>query len=1104
MKLSITAKWIYGITQVLIFVMIMAGAAIITVAGWLMLEPREIPELTSAIQKSLNKEKSPYYLTVEKTILALGDLSHPLEVIIRDVSLQSAQKKEVVRIPTLQISLDLWSLFMGEVQLEKVTLLEPSLAIFQDEDGVFYLSAKEDKKAIALRDLFSSTSTQDKDSALFAKKMVELDLVSGNLSFSSALNHLGINIPTVDVSLRQSQGIFRGRADLKALQKGQKDAQLDVYFTYDPTLLDALVRLDFKALKLANYADVITQLNSFKEVDLPVTGMAELELKLPKTIKRFEVDVRDAGVGSFRYEPYFNHKMTVTQLAIKGNYDADKKQARLDHFEYASKKGAKIFVEGEWSEDAQEKMALKGRAQVTGMSKKLLINLWPVGVAMNPRTWIDSSVIDAFIPSARIVMNAPVGAFDLEALPEEVLSGTIDVQNAEVNYSEGFPHVKNGNGKVMLTGNTLTAILQNATTLNDTKLSGEGKVYISSLVATDTPITIDLPVYTSTQDVLEFLKSTPYKLPTSVNLNQETVTGNLFGDVHMFVLDKPSPAEDDVTFKIAMDAKGFGQTKFYKGMDVNKASGKVLATDKDFTVDASGLYDGQRVQLSAVMQKSGENYRVKTTMPHEKLKAFGIESEPYVYGDVGVSLDWKEIYNHGAQFNADIDLTPAEIRIADIKYLKEAGVPATLKLKGEENPSGYEIPDFTLEIPDRKDALKGAVNLSPSGEIKEVNLRGIDFAGTKGQALYRPIPGGYFVRASGEVLDLSYRDDGEEKKKNNPVKIVAEALPKPEVKIPALDVDFQFKKAVTSKDGKNILHDLKFVAQCDTVICKSMDFTTNAGAAAPFTLNIGYQNGKRVLTSYTPNAGLVLRNMNLFDSMKDGEMQISGIFQDELPTHPLVGKLTIGAHRVKDVPMLTKLLTVATFTGIVDALSGEGLMFQKLDVPFRKEGMVIRLENAKSAGPSIGLTAEGNIDLNQDSINLSGVVIPAYMFNAIIRSIPVLGNIFGVLAGDGLVAVNYSMKGDLDDPDVTVNPLSALTPGFLRGFFSIFDNEDAATRQKRQDTKNAINKLESDINNIQIKKLEAMPEKTPESSPEAGMKVDPKPVPQETPVMNPR
>ena len=39
--------------------------------------------------------------------------------------------------------------------------------------------------------------------------------------------------------------------------------------------------------------------------------------------------------------------------------------------------------------------------------------------------------------------------------------------------------------------------------------------------------------------------------------------------------------------------------------------------------------------------------------------------------------------------------------------------------------------------------------------------------------------------------------------------------------------------------------------------------------------------------------------------------------------------------------------------------------------------------------------------------------------------------------GEGFVAVVYGIDGRLSDPQVSVNPLSVLTPGFLRGIFGI-------------------------------------------------------------------
>jgi hypothetical protein len=57
--------------------------------------------------------------------------------------------------------------------------------------------------------------------------------------------------------------------------------------------------------------------------------------------------------------------------------------------------------------------------------------------------------------------------------------------------------------------------------------------------------------------------------------------------------------------------------------------------------------------------------------------------------------------------------------------------------------------------------------------------------------------------------------------------------------------------------------------------------------------------------------------------------------------------------------------------------------------------------------------------------------------------IPVLGEIFtSGERGGGVFAANYTMSGSTDDPKVTVNPLSALTPGLFRNIFNIFGQAD--------------------------------------------------------------
>ena len=55
-----------------------------------------------------------------------------------------------------------------------------------------------------------------------------------------------------------------------------------------------------------------------------------------------------------------------------------------------------------------------------------------------------------------------------------------------------------------------------------------------------------------------------------------------------------------------------------------------------------------------------------------------------------------------------------------------------------------------------------------------------------------------------------------------------------------------------------------------------------------------------------------------------------------------------------------------------------------------------------------------------------------------------IGRILTGGEGEGLFAATYRAEGPLDDPKVSVNPLAALAPGFLRGLFGIFEGGGSA------------------------------------------------------------
>ena len=107
-------------------------------------------------------------------------------------------------------------------------------------------------------------------------------------------------------------------------------------------------------------------------------------------------------------------------------------------------------------------------------------------------------------------------------------------------------------------------------------------------------------------------------------------------------------------------------------------------------------------------------------------------------------------------------------------------------------------------------------------------------------------------------------------------------------------------------------------------------------------------------------------------------------------------------------------------------------------MPFHYADGVLQIDGARAFSSSLGLTAHGTVDTSHDHMDLQGTVVPAYVLNAMLGRIPLIGRVFSAEQGGGLLAVNYALRGAIANPGISVNPLSALTPGFLRGLFHIF------------------------------------------------------------------
>jgi len=86
-------------------------------------------------------------------------------------------------------------------------------------------------------------------------------------------------------------------------------------------------------------------------------------------------------------------------------------------------------------------------------------------------------------------------------------------------------------------------------------------------------------------------------------------------------------------------------------------------------------------------------------------------------------------------------------------------------------------------------------------------------------------------------------------------------------------------------------------------------------------------------------------------------------------------------------------------------------------------------------GPALGATMRGRVNFKTQTVNLGGTYVPLYGLNSALGAIPILGGIFVGRQGEGLVGITFAIQGQLDDPNVLVNPISVVAPGIFRQIF---------------------------------------------------------------------
>ena len=128
----------------------------------------------------------------------------------------------------------------------------------------------------------------------------------------------------------------------------------------------------------------------------------------------------------------------------------------------------------------------------------------------------------------------------------------------------------------------------------------------------------------------------------------------------------------------------------------------------------------------------------------------------------------------------------------------------------------------------------------------------------------------------------------------------------------------------------------------------------------------------------------------------------------------------------------------------------ERFEFDTLRAPFSVGHGQFVLHSAAIEGPLVSATMQGKLDFRTRKLAVGGTFTPLSTLNKMFSEIPLFGDLLTGPKREGVFAISYAMQGNLENPQLIVNPLSAVTPGITRELMQIAPQDPRIVPRKQQ------------------------------------------------------
>ncbi len=844
-----------------------------------------------------------------------------------------------------------------------------------------------------------------------------ISIVGVRLDVKDRLLKIAWTAPKADMIFARDRAGIRVDAALE-LELGGSVARLSGSGTYRRTDGKTETELHFSGLRPASVAARFPQFAALAPVNLPLAGTLQATFDRDGALLSGGFDV-NAGAGEVVAPELWSTPLDVSGAHVRGTLAHGPDRVEIEEGALSLGGGARLGLTG----SAMRKNAateINATVNLVDMPVDAFDRYWPKEVAAGARAWTVANLEHGNLTEGHVTASLKLGEADKE-MTLETMSGGFRMAGTSVHYLRPLPPVAGGVATATFDATSMTI------TGGGARLGGlsvdETTVKFTHIERRIADASVEVVVRGPLREALELLDHPRFRYMQKLGIDPKGVEGTTATRLVVTFPTAVALKFSDIGIRAAANLRGVAVHKALLGRDLTDGD-LVMKLDRD-GMDVSGKARVAGVPSEIVWVENfdpkariARRYKLTGTVDAQDRARLGVDTAPYATGPMAVDLALAQPSAGPSELQMRLGLDSASLALPELDWSKPAGTPGTATMLA--TLAGGRLSDIrqvTLEA-GTLDAV-GRATLGPDGGgIERAEIDRFHVGGTDLRAVVaRRKAGGFDITLQGQSLDAAplirrAMNAGADAKTTPPLHIT---LRLDRLGLPA---------------GRPLAGAVGALNYDGT---RWTDARLDGAMPGGHRIALRYDpdgTGQR-LTVASDDAGEALRLFGVYDNIQGGKLHLDARRGGAVDV-PWRGMLRMEDFRLVQAPALARVLTVASLSGIGNLLSGKGISFARLMMPFSFKDGRLEIDKSRAAGSEIGITADGTLDFDHNTAKVNGTIVPAYSINSVLGKIPLLGILLTGEEGSGVFAATYQLDGRLDDPNVKVNPLAALAPGFLR------------------------------------------------------------------------